>query len=66
METPKQNIMHLMPEVRRIVMTYAARENIAFITALECLVMEGVKSLCNSGSEKCPLVDKAVQKLGVK
>ena len=35
----------LPPEIRRLVIQYAAKENLAFETALECLVVEGVKAV---------------------
>lgn len=39
--------MQISPEIRRLIIQYAANENLTFDVALECLVLEGVKALSN-------------------
>ena len=56
----------LTPDTRRAVMQYAAKENISFAVALECLVIEGVKSICEKSPRLCPLVYKPVDKPCIK
>ena len=50
----------ISPDVRRLVMQYAAWENIAYAVAVECLILEGIKSLCSGDSTRCPVVHKTV------
>lgn len=40
----------LSPDIRRLVIQYAAKENLAFDVALECLVLEGVKAVADRGT----------------
>lgn len=44
-----------------MIMTYAAKENLEFEVALECLVLEGVKGVCEHSPDHCPAVYKSVQ-----
>lgn len=37
----------LSPEIRRIVIQYAAKENLTFHVALECLIAEGFKAVAD-------------------
>lgn len=47
-------MIKLSPEVRRLVIQYAAKHNISFNVALECLLYEGVKALPeNHNVDKC-------------
>lgn len=49
----------LSPEIRRLVIQYAAKENLAFDVALECLLLEGVKAVAEHCAGFLP-VHKAV------
>jgi len=48
------------PETRRLIVQYAAAEGITFDSALECLVMEGIKSIKDANPYAYPYVDKSV------
>ena len=37
----------ITPESRRAIIAYAAKENLSFDVALECIVMEGIKIINN-------------------
>lgn len=50
----------LSPEARRIVMIYAAKENLAFDVALECLIAEGIKAIYDKESTALKPVNKVV------
>lgn len=53
-------IYDLSPETRRIIIQFAAKENLSFQTALECLAMEGFKALGSASYERGQLVNKSV------
>ena len=48
------------PAVRRQIVQYAAGENLTFDSALECIVMEGIKAIREQKPWAHPYVDKAV------
>lgn len=58
-ENQGKDMKKLSPEIRRLVMQYAAKENLAYTVALECLLLEGVKALAAEKPESFP-VHKAV------
>lgn len=45
----------LSPDIRRLVIQYAAKENLAFEVALECLLLEGVKAAADQGTQFQPV-----------
>ncbi len=50
----------LSTETRRIVIQYAAKENLTFHVALECLIAEGFKALGNEAGAQFIPVNKPV------
>lgn len=48
----------ISPDIRRHIIRYAARENLDYVTALECLVMQGIvaegvdKPVDNMGTDR--------------
>ena len=55
----KNKAMKISPESRRLVIQYAAKENLTFDVALECLIMEGVKALGAAGKSFPALISRA-------
>jgi len=47
-------MLSLSPDIRRLVIQYAAKEGLAFEVALECIVLEGVKALADAGAGFTP------------
>lgn len=50
----------IAPAVRREIVAYAAGENFTFDSAIECLVLEGIKSIRAGKPYAYPYVDKSV------
>jgi len=49
----------LSPEIRRVVMQYAATEDIDFSVALELVIAAGIRAIYESEDNNCTLVHKA-------
>ena len=52
--------LNLSPAARRLILQYAGAQNLDFESALECLVIEGMKSIRAGNPWAYPYVDKSV------
>lgn len=53
---------NLSPEIRRMILRYAAMENLSYEAAVECLICEGFKALAGQNARPFTPVDKKVDK----